>query len=137
MSPTVSMVQAAVRRVIAVIAVTAVLAGVGGALAYRNAYGTFAWWSDPARISWCGRVYLRGDGTIFTRSAIEQQRAALPTDEPYAVTTVATIQPFGDPVLAAVVSEAARQSLNIPCAMVVYLETGPDEYRPYVLSGGP
>jgi len=80
-----------------------VLSGVGGALAYRKAYGTFAWWRDPARISWCGRVYLRSDGPLLTRTAVERQRASLPGDEPYPVTAVATIPPlFGHPVLAAV-----------------------------------
>ena len=132
------MVRAVARRVAVVLTVTLVLCGVGGALAYRKAYGTFAWWRDPARISWCGRVYLRSDGPLLTRTAVERQRASLPGDEPYPVTAVATIPPlFGHPVLAAVTPQATREAMHLPCAMVIYLETGPDAYRPYVISGGP
>jgi hypothetical protein len=126
------------RRVAAVLIVALVSAAVCGALAYRAAYGTFAWWDDPARISWCGRVYLRSDGLLLTRADVENRRAALPGDQPYPVTTVAAIPPvIGRPLLAAVTPEARREGMRLPCAMVVYLETGTDSYQPYALSGGP
>ena len=54
------------------------------------------------------------------------------------MTEVAKIPPLvGRPVLASVTPEATRDRLRLPCAMVVYLETDADAYRPYVLSGGP
>jgi hypothetical protein len=118
--------------------VAVVAAGVIGLLAYRVTYGTFAFWGEPPRISWCGRDYLPGSGNVLTRAAVEQQRAALPGDQPYPVVQVAIVPPIiGHPVLASVTPQATRDRLGVPCAMVLYLQTGPDSYRPYVLSGGP
>jgi hypothetical protein len=120
------------------VVVASAVACASAAFAYRTAYGTFAWWRQPARISWCGRVYLPSSGPNLIRSAVEQQRASLPGDAPYPVVTVTRLPPLvGRPVLASVTPEASRHRLHLPCAMTVYLETGPDAYRPYVLSGGP
>lgn len=75
---------------------------------------------------------------MLTRAEVGRQRASLPGDRPYPVETIARIPPIlGHPVLASVFPEATREAMHIPCAMVVYLEIGPDAYRPYVLSGGP
>jgi hypothetical protein len=139
------------------IAVSTVVGLVMGALttvfAYRYAYGTFAWWHGPERISRCGRVYLPGNGTPLTRSAIEQaergaltaQRATMtpalravwmrghPNDPPPLV-EVARVPPLVGGLLLASVTGTGR---GAPCAMVVYLEVDPDAYRSYVLSGGP
>jgi hypothetical protein len=123
---------------VAVAGVATALICASAAFAYHSAYGTLAWWSEPQRISWCGRVYLPSEETVLTRSEVEQQQAHLPGDAPYPVTTVTRIPPLvGRPVLASVTPEAIRDQLGVPCAMVVYLETDPDAYRPYVLSGGP
>jgi hypothetical protein len=126
------------RRVVTGFAVVVVAASVIGAAAYRLTYGTFAFWGEPPRISWCGRDYLLNSGTVLTRVAVEQQRAALPGDQPYPVVQVAKFPPLiGEPVLASVTPKATRDRLGIPCAMILYLQTGADSYRPYVLSGGP
>ena len=126
------------RRVLAGLAVVVTAAAVLGAIAYRVEYGTFAFWVDPPRISWCGRDYLRSPNATLTRDAVEQQRAALVGDEPYPLVQVATVPPVvGNPVLASVTPQATRDRSGIPCAMVLYLQTGTDSYRPYVLSGGP
>src|SRR5262245_19648248 len=118
------------------VAAALVLACFVGAAAYGAAYGTLAFWAEPQRISWCGRVYLPGRETVLTRAAVEHQRAALIGDQPYPLVRVATVPPvIGAPVLASVTPQATRDRLHLPCAMVVYLETGPDAYRPYVLSG--
>src|SRR5262249_10108961 len=120
------------------VAAALVLACFVGAVAYGAAYGTLAFWSEPARISWCGRTYLPSTGSVLSLAAVEQQRAALPGDQPYPVVQVARIPPLvGARVRATVPPQAARARLHLPCAMVVYLETGPDSYRPYGLSGGP
>jgi len=130
-------VPASLRRTAAVVVAVLVLAGLTGELVYRGAYGTFAWWSDPARISYCGRDYLPSAMTV-THARIEHERAALLKDPPYPVVTVAKVPPvIGRPLLASVTPEVRRAGSQLPCAMVVYLETGPDAYRPYVISGGP
>lgn len=126
------------RRAAWVVAVALALACVSAAFAYRAAYGTFAWWRPPARISWCGRTYLPGNGPTLTRSEVEQRRASLIGDAPYPVVTVTRVPPLvGRPVLASVTPEARRERLHLPCAMAVYLEIDPDAYRQYELSGGP
>jgi hypothetical protein len=120
----------------ACIVMTLVVAG--GAIAYSEAYGTLAVWGDPERISWCGRTYLPGGGAGLSRSDVEQERASLPGYEPYPVVTVTRVPPLvGRPLLASVTPQAARDRLGVPCAMVVYLQTGSDSYRSYVISGGP
>jgi hypothetical protein len=120
------------------VAVALAVAGGSAVLAYRTAYGTFAWWGQPARISWCGRDYLPSKGPDLTRSAVEQQRASLIGDAPYPVVTVTRLPPLvGRPVLASVTPDAVRHRLHLPCATTIYLKTDPDAYRPYVLSGGP
>ena len=68
----------------------------------------------------------------------EQQRATQGGDQPYPLRQVAMVPPVvGDPVFASVTPQEARDRLHLPCAMVLYLQTGPDTYRPYALSGGP
>lgn len=126
------------RRVATGVVVALAVGCTSAAFAYRAAYGTFAWWRQPARISWCGRDYLPSRRPALTRSAVEQQRASLIGDAPYPVVTVTRLPPVvGRPVLASVTPEAVRHRLHLPCATIVYLETDTDAYRPYVLSGGP
>ena len=126
------------RRGVAVLAVLATAAALIGLGAYRLAYGTFAFWAEPARISWCGRDYLPGGDTLLARAEVEQQRGTLGGDQPYPLVQVARVPPVvGDPVLASVTPPERRDPLHLPCAMVLYLQTGPDSYRPYALSGGP
>jgi hypothetical protein len=120
------------------LAAVLVLAGFVGEVVYGAAYGTLAFWSVPPQISWCGRTYLPSTGPALSLAAVQQQRAALPGDQPYPVVQVARIPPLvGRRLLASVTPQASRDRLNVPCAMVVYLETDPDSYRPYELSGGP
>ncbi|NLT56429.1 MAG: hypothetical protein GXX79_18090 [Actinomycetales bacterium] len=107
-------------------------------LFHRQAYGTWAWWRAPRNISWCGRTYHRGIGPTVTRAMIESQSVSLPGDAPYPLATVTRIPPaVGRPVLAQPIPAARRRDLGLPCAMVVYLETGDDRYTGYELVGGP
>jgi len=110
------------------------VAGAVRAVQYRTAYGTFAWWDVPPRITWCGRTYLPFDGPEVDRAGLETIRGRLDDDAPYPITQVDTVA--GRPLLAAVVPEARRTS-GIPCAMQVALGTADDTYRTYGLSGGP
>src|SRR5262249_34873197 len=110
------------------------LAVVAGFVWYRITLGSTARTDRPERINWCDRTYLGGYDSV-TRAQIEAEEAALPGDRPYPVVTVTHLG--GRPVLAAVTPEARRQPSHLPCTMVLYLETAPDRYAPYVLSGGP
>jgi hypothetical protein len=130
-----------------------VMATLTTVFAYRYAYGTFAWWHGPERISWCGRTYLAGNGTPQTRSAIEQREgdalaAQVETmtpalramyvrghpNDPPPLTEVARVPPLVGGLLLASVTGSGR---DVPCAMVLYLEVDPDAYRTYGISGGP
>ena len=114
-----------------------VIAALAGTLGYRKAYGT--WWGAPERIDYCGRTYLHGY-TGLNRATIEQRfaGASFPGDAPYPLVTVGKVPPVvGRPLLAAVVPEATRHRLGVPCTMGVYLQTGADEYTAYGLLGGP
>jgi hypothetical protein len=126
------------RRIAVVAVLTLVVAATAAALAYRSAYGTFAWWDDPAQISWCGRTYLPGDAPLQTRAEVEQQRGRIGDDDPYPVVTVARIPPvIGRSVLASVTPPETRERLQVPCAMAVFYESEPDGFRAYTISGGP
>jgi hypothetical protein len=125
-------------RSVAISVVVLILIVTGVELAYRKAYGTFAWWEDPARISWCGRQYFPTSAALLTRAAAEQQRGALPGDAPYPVVEVARVPPLvGRTVLASVTPEERRERLGVPCAMAIFVQTDSDAYRTYVISGGP
>ena len=72
---------AVVRRIGLVAGVAVVLIGASGAVASQTAYGTLAWWGEPERISWCGRVYLPSEEAALTRASVEQRRTSLPGDD--------------------------------------------------------
>ena len=119
-----------------VFALTVILAN-GATLGYRKAYWT--WWQTPQRITYCERIYLGGT-TTHSRAEIGklERFTALPGDAPYPVVTVGKVPPVvGQPLLAAIVPEATRRKLGLPCAMGVYLNTGADTYASYTISGGP
>lgn len=103
-----------------------------GALRYRAAYGTFAPWSEPTRISWCGRVFL--PGYALTRSQLGR---FLPDGQSVSdLRPVVTTPPLiGHEVYA--VQQRGRAGAHGVCAMAVFLGTGPGTYRIFGLSGGP
>jgi hypothetical protein len=104
------------------------------ALWYRQTYNVWPGQEASTRIHWCGRDYESSGGTPQTQQQISSHEHFL-------------IRPVGQyPLLAwspqelfaAVVIGAPRKSISPPlCAMVVYLQTGPDQYRAYSLEGGP
>ena len=129
-----------IRRAIAVLVVMLFVAAGVVWVQYRMAYGTFAWWQIPPRISWCGRHYLPAGGRLLTRAEIAAQPVGLPGEGPYPVVTVAHVPPLnGRPVLAARTPESSRRRVEppLPCAMGVFLQTGTDQYLAYTISGGP
>lgn len=108
-----------------------------GILGYRRVYG--AWSHLPEHLSYCGRDYLRGTPALSRAEILRNEsKTSLPGDALYPVVTVGKVPPIvGQPLLAAVTPEATRRRLGLPCAMGVYLKTGPDAYTAYGLSGGP
>ena len=109
----------------------------GATLGYRKAYGT--WWQTPQHIAFCERTYLSGTPALSHSEIIKREsKTARPGDAPYPVVTVGTVPPIvGQPLLAAVTPEAARERLGLPCTMGIYLKTCADAYTAYGLSGGP
>jgi hypothetical protein len=126
------------RRITAVLVLVLAIGFTVTAFRFHTAYGTFAFWGPPGRITWCGRDYLRSELAPRTRARIEAEPVALPGDAPYPVVQVGTAPSIGGrPLLAAVTPPARREPAGLPCAMVLHLEVGADRYDSYELSGGP
>jgi hypothetical protein len=102
---------------------------------YRATYGVLPGQGDPARVHWCGRDYQDGGGPALTwRQVLAGQ--------PSRVHAVGRYPPLGWPgqeLFAAATRPAPRSTAGPPlaCAVVVYLRTGPGNYRAYSLEGGP
>src|SRR5690242_10476357 len=115
------------RRLLTGAAAVLVLVAVALAVGYRTAYGTLRWWAPPPQISWCGRRYLPGTSPDIALAQVRRRRASLPGDSRYPMAPVTRVPPvIGRPVLASPVPAATRERLRLPCAMVVYLQTGRD-----------
>lgn len=129
-------VKAAIKGILLGMLILAVGAGTFG---YRKAYGS--WWPQtPDRVTYCGRTYETNHSLVLSRDGVTKSegKTSLPGDAPYPVVTVAKVPPLvGQPLLAAVTPEARRRGNNLPCAMGVYLKTGPDTYLAYGMLGGP
>ncbi|MGO9217537.1 MAG: hypothetical protein ACLP5E_07175 [Streptosporangiaceae bacterium] len=116
--------------------VTAVMvAGGGFTFWYRATYNVLPGQGASTRLHWCGRDYQSSDGSPQTwRQISAQQRAP--------IRALGHYPPLGVPgqeLFAPAAPGAQRFSVSppLPCAMVVYLRTGPGEYLTYVLEGGP
>jgi hypothetical protein len=117
-----------------VLALVVVAAG-GFALWYRQAYNVWPGQEASARVHWCGRDY-----ESFGRP--RQTRQQISSREHVRILPVGQYPPLGwsrQGLFAAVVIGTQRVTVSPPplCAMVVYLRTGPDQYRAYSLEGGP
>jgi hypothetical protein len=105
------------------------------ALWYRMTYNVWPGQGASARVHWCGRNYESFGGPPQTQRQISSQ-------DHFLIHPVGRYPPLAlsrQQLFAAVVIGAQRQSVSPPplCAMVVYLRTGPDQYRAYSLEGGP
>lgn len=104
---------------------------------YRHEYGT--WWTTPDKIPYCQRTYLRGTSDL-SRVQVQALEAHtnLTGEQPYPLVAVGHAPPIiGSELFAAVIPDAIRNRLHLPCAMAVYLKTGNNQYTAYGLSGGP
>lgn len=104
----------------------------------RTVYGIWNPLSQPSRIDYCDRRYYPGSpGLHVTRSQIDESGngfMSLPLRE-------VGMSPSGAAIYATPLSDSARHEYPngpvLPCAMVVYLKVGPDDYIAYGISGGP
>jgi hypothetical protein len=102
---------------------------------YRLTYNVWPGQGASARVHWCGRDYESFGGAPLTWPRVTSQ-AAVP------VRAVGQYPPLGwsrQELFAAAAPGSQRPSGRHPaaCAVLVYLRTGPDQYRAYSLEGGP
>ncbi len=111
-------------------AVCLLIAAFAGALWYGGTYHTLPG-MVPTVVHWCGRDYQTGGGTQIWTQITAAER-------PRRVRVVGSYPPafgFSRPLLAAPGTSPVRP--GEPCAMAVYVRTGPNRYQPYTLEGGP
>jgi hypothetical protein len=108
--------------------------GAAGALAalvaYRAAYGNWAWQGDPERLGWCDRVYNRD------AAPVEKRRTT--SDGPlYPVFRAPPI--VGSVIYSEFTEERAskRHAAGEVCGLVLFRRAQGDTYITYSLSGGP
>jgi hypothetical protein len=97
---------------------------------YRLVYNVWPGMSASARVHWCGRNYEYFGGPAQNWRQISSQA-------PWPIHAVGLYPPLGwsrQVLFAATSPQALRSSV---CATLVYLRTGPDEYRVHALEGGP
>ncbi len=116
--------------------VIAVVAAAGGfTFWYRATYNVLPGQDASTRVYWCGRDYQSSVSSPQTWQQISaQQRSPI-----HAVGLYPPLGLPGQELFAATTPEAQRLSVRppLPCSMVTYLRTGPDEYLAYGLEGGP
>jgi hypothetical protein len=106
----------------------AVLAAGAFVFWYRATYNVLPGRGASTRVHWCGRDYEWTDGATRTWAQLTAQT-------PGRVRLVGRYPPLGS--RAALYAVPQRPLGNSLCAMGVYLQAGPDQYRSYVLEGGP
>ena len=108
---------------------------VGWVFYSRAAFGSWNPLAPPNRIGYCDRTYYPG-GHV-TRAQLEAQGNGL---DVFPITQVGQ-GPAGQPIYARPLPGSVRHQFPngppLPCAMVVYLKVGADDYLAYGISGGP
>ena len=125
----------AARVGILVAAATAVIAilGLGPAIHNRIVFGEFYTAGAPPRVDYCGRRYYPGNRT----ETLVQVNEFLAENNLRGLTRIETT-PSGMPVLTNVLSAAQKAEFSTSvCTMALWVQTGPDAYVGYGLSGGP
>jgi hypothetical protein len=111
------------------------IAGASIAVYNRVYFGTFYTAGAPPRISYCGRTYYPGDTT--RADSLAHLTSFLASNGQSGLTRVGST-PSGLPIVANVMSLETRASFHTDvCTMEVWVQTGPDSYVVYGLSGGP
>ena len=114
---------------VAAIAVIATLCCGTAAFLSRRDYGTFAFWSLPQRINYCGRRYYPEDARLGSGRQFTSQDSG-GTGRWTLTSRSFTLRPI-------YAVETRRTDLSRICTTVLYIPLGGQNWEPYVLSGGP
>jgi hypothetical protein len=98
-------------------------------------FGTISTSGAPPRVDYCGRRYYPGDTPVaMSRAQVDASLAEIGQQGLSRIDTA----PSGAPVLANLLTPEERMAhYTSVCTMAVWVQTGPDSYVPYGLSGGP
>lgn len=119
------------RRLLAVLAVTVILALGLGLVGYYAAYRVFPWSSYPSRLHVCNRDF-QTTSAPQTRAAITQQGYHLVRDGDLpGWLNNQQLWSFNS------VNGQAAEALPGGCHVVMWMRGGPDSYKSYELEGGP
>jgi hypothetical protein len=111
------------------------IAGASVAIFNRANFGVFYTAGAPPRINYCGRTYYPGQPP--RASSLAQVTSFLAANSQSGLTRIGST-PSGMPIVANVMSPETRASFHTDvCTMEVWVETAPDSYVGYGLSGGP
>ena len=111
------------------------IAGASIAVYNRIYFGTFYTAGAPPRISYCGRTYYPGD--TARADSLAHLTSFLASSGQGGLTRIGST-PSGLPIVANLMSPETRASFHTDvCTMEVWVQTGPDSYVVYGLSGGP
>ncbi|HUZ86760.1 MAG TPA: hypothetical protein VNF26_07385 [Candidatus Baltobacterales bacterium] len=101
----------------------------------RLAYGTFDTASAPPRVDYCGRRYYPGN--LSQVQTLAEVDSLLAENGMAGLTRVGTA-PSGMPVVTHPSSpQMQAESHTDVCTIELWVQSGPDAYVGYVLSGGP
>jgi hypothetical protein len=101
----------------------------------RLAYGTFDIAGAPPRVDFCGRRYYPGN--VSQVQTLAQVQAFLAENGLHGLRRVGTA-PSGMPVVTHLLSpDLQAESHTTVCTMALWVQSGPDAYVGYGLSGGP
>ncbi len=115
------------------IATVAIVAVAPPAIHDQIAFGTFDTTATPPRVDYCGRRYYPADRT----ETLAIVQGFLAENGLQGLTQIDTA-PSGMPIIANVLPPDLRAHYHTNvCAMVVWVQTEPDAYVAYSLSGGP
>jgi hypothetical protein len=117
-----------VRLAAGVLALVVVVAGVF-AVWYRATYSAWPGFA-PGRVHWCGRDYQPGETGQTWHQITAQELLPIRAEGQYP-----PLGWWGQELFA--VSPHMVHGPGEPCAMVLYLRTGPGSYAAYSLEGGP
>jgi hypothetical protein len=117
----------------AALATVAIYAVAPSALHDRLVFGTFDTVGAPPRVDYCGRRYYPGSKT----ETLAQVQAFLAENGLNGVTRIDTA-PSGEPIVTNIIPPSVRAHYHTSvCTMELWVQTGPDAYVGYGLSGGP
>ncbi|HEV3067773.1 MAG TPA: hypothetical protein VGY50_08005 [Streptosporangiaceae bacterium] len=110
-------------------AICLAVAALGSVFWYRATYHTWPGMM-PTVVHWCGRDFASGNGAR-TWAQITKAEA------PRKVRAVGSYPPLFPARTLLAAPSAGPVQPGEPCAMAVYIRTGPDRYGVYSLEGGP